>query len=99
VSILLQFVYLQVLDVLTTLTFLTQGVGEANPVVRWAMSVSPNALTGLVVVKLFAVGFALTCVYRSRLALLKGVNYCFAGLIVYNMIVIIISSPTLAVVQ
>ncbi len=80
------------------MAFLVQGVGEANPVVRWAIAIAPNAVTGLVIVKLFAIGFALICVYRSRMRLLRGVNYFFAALVVYNMLVIIISSPTLAAV-
>ncbi len=49
------------------MAFLVQGVGEANPVVRWAIAIAPNAVTGLVIVKLFAIGFALICVYRSSL--------------------------------
>ena len=42
------------LDFMTTLAFLLNGVGEANPVVRFALQYSPNPVSGLLVVKLVA---------------------------------------------
>ena len=37
-SLLTQFAYLQLLDLLTTLTFLASGVGEANPLIRFLIA-------------------------------------------------------------
>jgi hypothetical protein len=46
-QLLWQYSYLQVLDFLTTIAFLVHGVQEANPIVRFAMAVSPGVLPGL----------------------------------------------------
>jgi hypothetical protein len=93
VNLLLQFAYLQVLDALTTLAFLMNRVREANPLIRFLMSAGPSPLAGLLAVKLVAFGMAVYCVKRARLRLLKKVNVLFAGLIVWNLCVLIISAP------
>lgn len=89
-QLLLQFAYLQVLDLLTTVAFLLSGVKEGNPVVRWAMSVSGDPLTGLALVKLAALGLGLTCWYTSRTRLLSRVNVFFALLIAWNLVNLIL---------
>ena len=60
-QLLLQYSYLQVLHLLTTLAFLAYGCPEANPFVRFAMSMSPSVISGLVVVKGFALLLGLYC--------------------------------------
>ena len=66
-----QFIYLQLLDVLTTLAFLLNGVAESNPLVRWAMSAAPNPVTGLVLVKVVAIVMGVYCVASARQKLLR----------------------------
>ena len=96
VRLLAEFVYLQVLDLLTTVTFLMQGVGEANPLVRWALGIDSNPVVGLVAVKLLALGLALFCIYRSRTLLLRRVNVFFACLVAYNMVIVVLTSPAIS---
>lgn len=90
-----EFIYLQLLDVLTTIAFMMQGVGESNPIVRWAIREGPNPLWALVMLKGAAVLLALFCLYRSREKLLRKVNVFFAGLIVYNLVALILSHPAI----
>ncbi len=92
-NLLLQFFYLQVLDILTTLAFLVAGVQEANPMVRLALDAGPTPLAGLIVVKVLAVLMAVYCVRQSRLRLLARVNVFFAVLVAWNLLVLIVSSP------
>lgn len=38
------FIYLQLLDILTTIAFMMQGVGESNPIIRWVIREGPNPI-------------------------------------------------------
>lgn len=88
------FVYLQFLDFLTTIAFLTHGVGEANPFVLWVIRQSPSPLSGLLMIKVFAVLLAVISMARYRGRLLRKVNFFFAALVSYNLIVLIININT-----
>ena len=94
-KLLTDFVYLQLLDILTTLAFLMQGVAEANPFVRWALAVGENPVQSLVMVKVVAVALAVYCVVRARHRVLRIANIFFAIVVAYNLVVIIISAPAL----
>ena len=94
-NLFLEFVYLQVLDALTTIAFMMYGVAELNPLIKWAMRESPSALTGLLLVKILAVGLAFYCVVRARQKLLRKVNIFFALVVAYNVVVLILSAPVL----
>jgi hypothetical protein len=87
-----QFAYLQALDLLSTAAFLSHGVGEANPVVRWSMSVAPNPVSGLLAVKLLALLFAISCIKSQRGLLLSKANIFYAVLIVWNMVCLVMAS-------
>jgi hypothetical protein len=89
-TILLQFVYWQAMDVLSTLAFLLSGVREGNPFVRWAIQTAPDPLTGLVAVKVFAILLGLTCWGTNRMKLLSRVNLFFAALVAWNLVCLII---------
>lgn len=91
-GVLAQFVYLQVLDVLTTIAFLLHGVAESNPVVRWAMRAGPDPFSGLILLKVAAFGMGVYCTLSARQQLLKKVNIFFAGLVAYNLLVLILAS-------
>ena len=92
-SILAEFVYLQLLDVLTTIAFLLQGVSEGNPIVRWVINNGPHPIGSLFLMKAVAVAMAIVCVYRHREGLLRKVNIFFAMVVLYNLAVLIITSP------
>ena len=94
-GILAEFIYLQLLDILTTIAFMMQGVGESNPIVRWAIREGPHPIWALVMLKGGAVLLALFCLYRSREKLLRKVNVFFACLIVYNLVALILSNPAI----
>ena len=70
-SLLAEFVYLQLLDVLTTIAFLLQGVGEGNPIVSWVIRYGPHPIGSLFLMKAVAVAMAIVCVYRHREGLLR----------------------------
>jgi hypothetical protein len=89
VSLLLQFSYLQLLDVLTTLAFLATGVREANPVVQFALRATPSPLAGLLGVKLAAIALAFYCWRTSRRRLLILANFFFAFLVVWNLVALL----------
>lgn len=91
-SILTQFAYLQLLDLLTTLTFLASGVGEANPMVRFLVVGAGSALGGLLVAKFVALGLALHCWRGQRLRLLGRVNLFYAGLVTWNLIALLVKA-------
>jgi hypothetical protein len=84
-----QFSYLQLLDILTTLAFLTYGGREANPVVRFAMSTAHSPLVGLLALKLAAVAAAVYCTMTERARTLRRINLFFAALVVWNLIALL----------
>ena len=92
---LLQFCYLQLLDLLTTVAFLVHGGKEANPIIRLALSAA-HPLLGLAVLKLLALGLAFYCMRRARLRLLARVNLFFAALVAWNICVLIVSAPRIS---
>jgi len=88
----LQYSYLQVLDFMTTVAFLVHGIREANPLVRLALTYSPNPLGGLVAVKVLAMGLGLYCWKFGRERLLNRINVMFAIVVAWNLIALIAGS-------
>ena len=83
------FVYLQLLDFLTTMIGLRLGLSEASPTVR--PFVDPFGMTVAVgITKAVAFVLAGFCLYTRRDHLIRLINYWFAGLVVWNMMLIII---------
>lgn len=93
--VLTAFIYLQLLDVLTTIAFMMHKVEEMNPLIKWAMRESFNPLMGLVLVKVAAVMLAVLCVASSRYSVLRKVNVFFALVVAYNVVVLILVAPAL----
>ncbi len=91
-QLLLQYSYLQVLDFLTTIAFLINGVREGNPLVRLAMQISPNPLVGLLLVKVAAVGLGILCWRQGRNHILTRINVMFAVIVAWNLISLIVGS-------
>jgi hypothetical protein len=91
-QLILQYSYLQVLDFLTTIAFMINGVKEGNPLVRFAVNVAPHPLSGLLMVKVLALGLGLYCWIRGRERLLSRMNILFAILVAWNLAALIIST-------
>ena len=87
-----QYSYLQVLDFLTTIAFLVNGVAEGNPLVRFALSASSNPITGLLAVKALALLLGVYCWRLGKLQLLKRINFLFAALIAWNLVALILGT-------
>jgi len=87
-----QFSYLQVLDFLTTVAFLMNGVREGNPLVRFALTAGVNPLESLLLVKVLALMLGIYCWYRGRRQLLARINVLFALLIAWNLVALILRS-------
>jgi len=88
----LQFAYLQTLDLLSTVAFLLHGVGEANPLVRWSMSIAPSPVGGLLMVKAVGMLLAFYCVTTQRERLLSRMNFFYAGLIAWNLLCLVLAN-------
>jgi hypothetical protein len=82
---LLLFVVLQFCDAFTTLVFLRHGVAEANPVVRFAFTLSATPWLPLIVLKTFACGLAYLAWRTRRLRLLLRANWFFGLCVVWNL--------------
>lgn len=91
-QLLLQYSYLQVLDLLTTMAFMLHGVREGNPMVRLIMHLTANPLSGLVVVKLIALALGLYCWKVGRSRVLVRINILFALIITWNLAALILAS-------
>lgn len=91
-SALIQYSYLQLLDLLTTIAFLVQGVQEGNPIVRFALEMTPSPLAGLLMVKIAALMLGVYCWRSDKTRLLGKVNVMFALLIAWNLVALILGT-------
>jgi hypothetical protein len=91
-QLLLHYSYLQVLDFLTTIAFLVNGVREANPLVRLALNVGHNPIGSLIGVKVLAVMLGFYCWRMGRDRLLSKINAMFAVVIAWNLIALILGT-------
>jgi hypothetical protein len=89
---LMQFTYLQVLDFLSTVAFLVNGVREANPLVRFFLRMGPNPISGLLIVKLLAILLGVYCWRMGRQRLLARINIVFAAVIAWNLVALIVGA-------
>jgi hypothetical protein len=94
-QLLLQFSFLQLFDFLTTVAFLVNGIGEANPLVRNLMTWCPNPLIGLAVAKSAALALALYCWRQDRLRLLTRANLFFSFIVTWNLLALILGTAKL----
>jgi hypothetical protein len=92
----IHYSYLQVLDFLTTVAFLVNGVQEGNPIVRLFLEAAPSPMGGLLVIKLLAVALGLYCWRMGKGVLLKRVNVFFAVVIAWNLVALIVGSAVAA---
>lgn len=89
-QLLWQYFYLQVLDFLTTIAFLVNGVREGNPLVRLALGVGSNPIASLLVVKFLAILLGFYCWRVGKRQLLLRINLLFAALVAWNLVALIL---------
>ena len=89
---LMHFSYLQVLDFLTTVAFLVNGIQEANPFVRFVLKFGASPISGLIVVKLLAILLGIYCWRMGRQRLLSRINAMFALVIAWNLVALIVGA-------
>jgi len=81
------FIYLQLLDLLTTLVGLRLGAAEGSPFVRLLMQSSPAF--GIAASKILALALGAYCVYTRRLRLIRLASYWYGGLVAWNLIILL----------
>ena len=86
------FVYLQLLDLLTTLVGFRMGAAEASPFIRVLMHAGP--MMGVVVSKMLALGIGAVCVAVNKAHLIRWISYWYGALIVWNLMVMLAAPAT-----
>lgn len=81
------FIYLQLLDLLTTLVGFRVGAAEASPFIRMLMHAGPVA--GVVASKVLALGIGALCVATKKVHVVRWISYWYGGLIVWNLMVML----------
>ncbi len=85
------FLYLQVLDLLTTLVGFKMGAAEASPFIRLLMQFGPTA--GVAASKVVALALAGICFWMGKKHLVRWASYWYAVLVVWNLCVILAAKP------
>jgi hypothetical protein len=78
------FLYLQVLDLVTTLIGFRLGLSEASPFIRSLLHFGP--LIALILSKVVALGVAGLCIGLHKFHLVRWITYWYAGLIAWNLV-------------
>jgi hypothetical protein len=83
------FVYLQLLDFLTTLVGFRFGATEASPFIRMLLYFGPAA--GVALSKVLALTLGGVCIWLNKQYLLRWISYWYGILIVWNLCVILVA--------
>ena len=81
------FVYLQLLDLLTTLVGFRVGAAEASPFIRMMMHAGPAA--GVIASKVLALGIGALCIHMKKHHVIKWAAYWYGGLVIWNLMVML----------
>jgi hypothetical protein len=81
------FIYLQLLDLLTTLVGFKLGAAEASPFIRMLMHAGPVA--GVAISKLVALALGGLCVYLKKQHLIRWASYWYGCLVVWNLMILL----------
>jgi hypothetical protein len=92
-SLVQAFIYLQLLDLLTTLLGFRLGAAEASPFIRLLMHAGPAM--GVALSKLLALALGGWCVYRKKLNLIRIVTYWYCALVVWNLTLLLVAPVSL----
>lgn len=82
------FLYLQLLDAMTTLIGMRMGLGEASPFLRLLMQAGPGV--GLALSKIVALLLGGICIWLNKRHIVRWINYWYAGLVLWNVSLIFI---------
>jgi len=82
------FVYLQLLDFLTTMVGFKLGAHEVSPFIAKLIHTTSPAL-GVAMSKMVGLAIGGICVATGRIKLLSLANYWYAALVVWNMAMIL----------
>lgn len=88
------FVYLQLLDFLTTLVGFKLGASEASPFIAKLIHATSPAM-GVAASKVLGLAIGGICVATGRARLVTWINYWYAGLVVWNLMIILIAGGRL----
>ena len=81
------FLYLQLLDALTTLTGFSLGAQEGSPFVQALVRWGP--VIGLFACKVVALAVVGVCFWLGRPYLVRWINYWYAALVLWNVCIIL----------
>ena len=81
------FLYLQLLDVLTTWLGFKLGLAEASPFIHLLMHAGPMA--GVLASKLVALSLGGYAIQRERFRVIRLINYWYAALVLWNLALIL----------
>ncbi len=81
------FVYLQLLDLLTTLVGFRLGAAEASPFIRVLMHAGPVA--GVIGSKVLALALGAYCIAIKKQHLIRWISYWYCGLVVWNLMIML----------
>jgi len=84
----LVFLYLQILDCLTTFVGFRLGATELSPFIAHIMHLT-SPVAGVVASKGVALAIGGTCLFTHRSRVLSWINYWYAGLVVWNLVIIL----------
>lgn len=85
------FIYLQVLDFLTTMLFLRMGLHETGWVVSVLIRWSP--LLGVMAAKVAAIAVGLIAVRLHKDRLMRLANLGYGGVVAWNLLCMILAKP------
>ncbi len=81
------FIYLQLLDFITTVLGFRLGASEASPFIRMLSHIDPSL--GVALSKLLALTLGGICVWLKKDRIISWINYWYAALVVWNLCVIL----------
>lgn len=85
------FIYLQLLDFLTTMVGFRVGASEASPFIAKLIHSSSPAL-GVAASKVVGLALGAFCMVTQRARLVTLINYWYAALVLWNLGVILVAS-------
>jgi hypothetical protein len=88
------FVYLQLLDFLTTLVGFRLGAAELSPFIgKLIHATSP--VMGVAASKVIGLGIGGLCLATNRARIVGWINYWYAGIVVWNLSIILVAGSRL----
>jgi hypothetical protein len=84
------FVYLQLLDFLTTMVGFKLGGSEVSPFIAHLIHTTSPAI-GVGASKIVGLCIGALCIWTGRMRLLSWANYWYAGLVVWNLSMILVA--------